>query len=91
MKKNESGEILTKVILEKYNFIKEELEDRDGDPYTTWYKDELTLYEEPDCFLFAIRTREDGSLKSGHIIKTTNQLENLYYALNDKELKNGTE
>jgi len=56
----------------------------------TWYKQGITIFEESDSFMFATRTIEDGSFKSGYSIKTDTQLINLYFSLTDKILDNET-
>jgi hypothetical protein len=59
MKKNEDGNKLTTAILKGKGFKKEVQEDRDGDKFTTWYKDGLEIHQSTysDDFSLATRTR----------------------------------
>lgn len=85
MKSNNEGSALTVSKLKKYKFVKEVLLDRDDDEFTCWIRNGITIYEErygsKPQFLYGTYIKGDGSFKSGFVICTDAQLENLYYSL----------
>ena len=88
LKDNKSGSDLTIEKLTEYGFKMEENTDSDGEAYTTWSNDHLTLFEtNKNHFCFCDNRREDGSFKSGFTISTDSQLENLFYSLTNKLLR----
>jgi len=59
------------------------------DQHGLYGNDYITIVEcfhEPESFMYATRTDDDGEFKSGIAIKYVHQLQNLYYALTNEEL-----
>ena len=75
-------------VLLDLGYSRESWKDEDEEEVVNWSKDGLTLFEDqwsnPKDYLFAGRTREDGSFKSGWIIKTDEQLISLQNSLSGK-------
>jgi len=79
---------LSQKILLDLGYTKESWEDDNGEEVITWYNHGITLFEDqwsnPISYNFAGRTREDGSFKSGWVIKTEEQLVALQNVLSGK-------
>jgi hypothetical protein len=72
---------LNKEVLIELGYESETWQDDDNEDVVTWYKNGITLFEDQwsrePSYNFAGRTREDGSFKSGWLIKTDEQLKML--------------
>tara|TARA_R110000772_G_scaffold74129_2_gene161592 strand:+ start:2164 stop:2421 length:258 start_codon:yes stop_codon:yes gene_type:complete len=80
-----SGNKLTTKFLEDSNFRLESYTDSYGDESREWFRDGVTIYEDDDSFSFATLTRSDGSFKSGFLVKTDQQVKNIYCSITNKE------
>lgn len=80
--------LLTEEQLLQLGYKKETWESDDSEEVVTWYNHGITLHEDswknPISYNFAGRTREDGTFKSGWVIKTVEQLKALENVLAGK-------